>query len=383
MKVCINLIVLFSLLIASDPIFGDRQDFGEIEYSPINEASGIAASYKNENVFWTHNDSGDQNRIYAFNNEGLHLGVYTLQNCSARDFEDIATGPGPDEGQHYLYVGNIGDNGSQYDTKYIYRLLEPDVESDQAPVNETLYNIDIIEFQYPDGNRDAETLMLDPLTKDIIIVSKREEFVHIYNLPFPQNTTTGSILFPDLIHTMDFYPNDDHSNPMWIVAGDISRDGAEILVKSYVHIFHFPRYENQTIGEALTNTMTQVEYIEEVQGEAVAWHQDGFGYFTLSEETQNIPCHLYFYPRLIGCTDENADNYNPYALEDDGSCEYEYNLGDVNFDNEINILDVVLMVSFILGEPSDEYELSASDINQDGLLNILDIVALVNIILGN
>ena len=58
-------------------------------------------------------------------------------------------------------------------------------------------------------------------------------------------------------------------------------------------------------------------------------------------------------------------------------------LGDVNFDNEINVLDIVLMVSFILGEPTDEYELSAADINQDGLLNILDIVALVNIILGN
>jgi len=63
--------------------------------------------------------------------------------------------------------------------------------------------------------------------------------------------------------------------------------------------------------------------------------------------------------------------------------EYDYTLGDVNFDNEINILDVVLMDSFILGEPSDEYELFASDINQDGLLNILDVVALVNIILGN
>ena len=63
--------------------------------------------------------------------------------------------------------------------------------------------------------------------------------------------------------------------------------------------------------------------------------------------------------------------------------EYYFSLGDVNFDHEINILDVVLMVSFILGEPSDEYELSASDINQDGQVNILDVVALVNMILGN
>ena len=120
MKVCINLILLFSLLLASDPVFGERQDFGEIEYNSIDEASGIVASFKNENVFWTHNDSGNQNRIYAFNNEGQHLGVYTLQNCSARDWEDIAIGPGPDESQTYLYVGDIGDNSSQYEIKNIF-----------------------------------------------------------------------------------------------------------------------------------------------------------------------------------------------------------------------------------------------------------------------
>jgi len=63
--------------------------------------------------------------------------------------------------------------------------------------------------------------------------------------------------------------------------------------------------------------------------------------------------------------------------------EYDFSIGDVNFDSEINVLDVVLMVSFILGEPIDEYELSAADTNQDGLVNILDVVALVNIILSN
>ena len=238
-----------------------------------------------------------------------------------------------------------------------------------------MYNIDIIALQYPDGNRDAETLMLDPLTKDIIIVSKREEFIHIYNIPFPQNTT-GTILFPDLIHTMDFYP-DDSSDLARIVAGDISRDGTEILIKSYIHIFHFPRYENQSIAQALTNTMTMVEYMMEPQGEAVGWHPDGVGYFTISEEASNIPCHLYFYPRIVGCMDQNAYNYNPYALEDDGSCEIP---GDMNDDEQINVLDVVALVDNILS--GGEFNPSG-DLVQDGQLNVQDIVALVNIILSS
>ena len=377
MNISINLILFLSLLVASEPIFGERQDYGEIEYDLIDEASGLVSSKKNANVFWTHNDSGDENRIYAFNNLGQHLGVYYLDDCDARDWEDIAIGPGPEEDQDYLYIGDIGDNQSQYNTKYIYRFLEPDVFSSQPPISEVIYNIDKIEYQYEDGNRDAETLMIDPIMKDIIIVSKREELVHIYQLPYPQSIEWP--LTAQLIDTMDFYP-EDSSDLGRIVSGDISYDGTEILIKSYLNIFHFPRYENQSITDAFSNTMTTVEYIIEPQGESIGWHPDGFGYFTVSEEAEDVPCHLYFYPRIVGCTDENAINYNPFALEDDDSCMYNFSLGDLNNDNNIDILDVVILVDHILN--SSNNELNGSDINNDGDVNIIDVVHLVNIILN-
>ena len=62
--------------------------------------------------------------------------------------------------------------------------------------------------------------------------------------------------------------------------------------------------------------------------------------------------------------------------------EYEFQLGDVNFDGEMNVLDVVLLVSFILGEPTNEYEYIAADINEDAYLNVLDIVLLIDMILN-
>ena len=58
------------------------------------------------------------------------------------------------------------------------------------------------------------------------------------------------------------------------------------------------------------------------------------------------------------------------------------NLGDVNFDGEINVLDVVLLVSFILTEETNELEYVASDLNEDGFLNVLDIVLLIDMILN-
>ena len=59
-------------------------------------------------------------------------------------------------------------------------------------------------------------------------------------------------------------------------------------------------------------------------------------------------------------------------------------LGDINNDTTINILDVVLIVNFIIGStnPSNQ-EFYAADVNQDSLLNILDVVLLVNMILGS
>ena len=54
------------------------------------------------------------------------------------------------------------------------------------------------------------------------------------------------------------------------------------------------------------------------------------------------------------------------------------NQGDLNDDSELNILDVVLLINFVL---ESNYS-SAGDINNDNVLNILDIVQLVNIILN-
>jgi len=55
-----------------------------------------------------------------------------------------------------------------------------------------------------------------------------------------------------------------------------------------------------------------------------------------------------------------------------------FELGDVNQDSEINVLDIVEGVNIIL---SSDYN-SLADINQDGLVDILDVILIVNIVIG-
>ena len=62
---------------------------------------------------------------------------------------------------------------------------------------------------------------------------------------------------------------------------------------------------------------------------------------------------------------------------------YDIILGDVNSDNNINIQDVIIVISFILGNDNpDDNQIIASDINQDNTINVLDIVLIVDLIFG-
>jgi hypothetical protein len=52
----------------------------------------------------------------------------------------------------------------------------------------------------------------------------------------------------------------------------------------------------------------------------------------------------------------------------------------VNFDEKINILDVVQVISYIIGTSKS---IECADANGDNAINILDVVVTINIIIGN
>ena len=280
------------------PAFGTRTQVGTVSKAGLNELSGLAASRNNPHVIWMINDSGP-NAVYAVTTNGTYLGTYYINGFAMRDWEDIAIGPGPIAGVDYLYVGNIGDNGSAYSSISVARVLEPAVDFRQSPVTETLYGADIIRLQYASGAVDAETLMVDPWTKDIHIVTKRDgnlSEVNLFTAPYPQSTTT-TITMPD----------EGSVSLSYAVGGDIAPSGEHVLIKQSwqddtpffnlifpERIYHWGRGSGQTIRQALNGTRTRVPYTANSadQCEAVAWdHHDG-GYYTISEGSSQ-PLYLY------------------------------------------------------------------------------------------
>ena len=65
------------------------------------------------------------------------------------------------------------------------------------------------------------------------------------------------------------------------------------------------------------------------------------------------------------------------------SLPQNYQLGDINFDGSVSILDIIMLINAVLGHELNQLEFDAADINQDFILNVLDIIEMLNIILIN
>lgn len=276
----------------------------------MSEASGLTESTNNPNFLWTHNDSGDKARIFLIDTVAKLKATVWFANVEQRDWEDMASGPGPEDGKNYIYVGDIGDNNAKHKYKFIYRIEEPVIDLTRSDT--IVSKVDQIKFELPDGSRDSESLMLDPLTRDIYIVSKREEKVNLYRLPYPQSTSEpikaelalaklefnqyqGKAVSKNGSETLINGYHSSYYNQ--VVSADISKDGQEILIKSYSSVYYWKRENNENIAETLKRMPTILPYKPEAQGEAITFDLNGNGYFTLNEELGKMPQQLFFYKR--------------------------------------------------------------------------------------
>jgi hypothetical protein len=261
---------------------------GKLQNHLLEEASGICVSRSNPNVLWSHNDSGHPNRIFPIGVKGENYGHYILTGAGTRDYEDICIGPGPEAGVNYIYLGDIGDNHAQYNYIVIYQFEEPITTGlDSAQVNYiNAEDITRYEFTYPDGPRDAETLMIDPWSKDLYIVSKRDYRSVVYRAKYPFKKEERTEL--ERLAQLPFN---------WAVAGDILADGTKIAIKDKHTVYFWERNQGESVVEALQRTPKKLPYVLEPQGESFGWSESGDQYFTLSEQSGIYPPDVYAYKR--------------------------------------------------------------------------------------
>ncbi len=263
--------------------------YGYSTDSRLNEISGIVESVKYPNNFWVHNDSGDQPRIFRVNKDLEIIQEVQLVGVTHIDWEDIAYGIFDD--QKTLFIGDIGDNLAVRDQIQIYLLAEPAVgEVSKEPLRS-------LNLNYPDGSRDAEALLFDEKSSEIIIITKRDERSRVYTYPL-NASDTGVLNFEGELQLENVGQLEVESKYRITAADAIANKG--VVIKNYQEVYLYPLSESERYASALINrSPSKLQYKEELQGEAISLEINYQGYWVTSEcaddgvEHQAQP--LYYY----------------------------------------------------------------------------------------
>jgi hypothetical protein len=269
------------------PNYDKPKIIGKIESGEIKESSGLAASQCQADVFWTHNDSGDDPFIFAFNKKGEKLGTWKVTGARNYDWEDLAEIKTP-AGECVLYIGDIGNNTRARDEFTIYRVSEPQI----APGNESsskkkplaTAGAEAIRFVYPDLRRDAETLMVHPETGDIYILSKRLSGASaVYKLKSNFDLSKSNKLENLGDFSVPAIPNG------FLTGGSIAPDGKRVVICDYFNAYELVLPEKaKNFDEIWKETPATIELGAREQGEAVTYAADGKSIFATSEK-KNSP----------------------------------------------------------------------------------------------
>jgi hypothetical protein len=253
---------------------------GAVADPSLVEISGVVASRAHPGVLWVHNDSGGQPAVTALSDTGADLGTYEVPGATATDWEDIAAGPGPEDGRSYLYVADIGDNGAARESVQVHRVPEPDDAPDGA--DGRFADDEVLTLRYPDGPVDAEALLVDPRSGDLFVVGKRAAAAPVYAAS-ADALVAGEVPLRQ-VATLDAAPVGGPPGPLGLVTGgDVSPDGSVVLLRTYVSVAAYARADDEPLEAAFTATPCAAPQVSEPQGEALGFLADGSAYVTISE----------------------------------------------------------------------------------------------------
>lgn len=249
----------------------------------IDESSGLAASRDGSQDLWTHNDSGDTARLFRLSPQGKPLGTLEVGQARALDWEDIASGFF--QGHRLIWIGDLGGNSRPRKQFEIYAVEEPEIEKEQTPPfhwkRDCLWTLRL-EFQ--ESGLDFESLAFDPVDGCLLLGSKSPLGGSFYRVAVPSQPGTH-LLEPQRIA--------QHRIPM-VTSADLSPDGKQLLVLSYVGVFRYQRSEDsqgrmESWNECLNRPPEILQFPRLPQAEAIGWDAAGKDLWVSSERADNAP----------------------------------------------------------------------------------------------
>ncbi|MFP6807511.1 MAG: hypothetical protein VB957_10065 [Pseudomonadales bacterium] len=285
--------LLFALSVVL-PLSVSAQDGGptiikkefNVTFNPVKEMSGIVKSKRFEDVFWVHNDSGDEPRLFAIDGKGkviypsylsVHGEIYEegkkewqghkILVSSNYDWEDITVD------EDMIYISDMGNNGNARRDLGVYVLFEPNPRA--VPATRMLKYLPI---RYPEQKKfpaekwhyDSEALFnyrgkLYFITKHRVTgkISEFEKGAVLYRL---------DTQYTDKVNVLTRV--DTHSEVAVVTGADLSPDGSKLAVLCYRQLWVFDKPRRGDNFFASSARMISLDFKETAQVEAVAWADD-------------------------------------------------------------------------------------------------------------
>jgi hypothetical protein len=204
---------------------------------PAAENSGIVRSRTQSDVFWMHNDSGDEPRIYPVHRDGsVYRSVreprtpgVLIGGAINVDWEDITV-----DNQGQVIVADFGNNPNNRRDLVLYYLNEPDATAERTGLKKSIF------FRYPDQtefpagsedfNYDAEAVFAVGDVVHVLTKHRSDTFSTLYRLDDPK---------PHVTNVLTRLASFDSGGR--VTGADASPDGRRLVVITYERIWLFER----------------------------------------------------------------------------------------------------------------------------------------------
>jgi hypothetical protein len=270
---------------------------GRLQNGNIKEASGLARSNIDASRLWTINDVGADPVLYSIGLDGSDLGSFLVSGANNIDWEDLSSFVIDD--RPMLLIADFGDNLGLRKYLTLYFLDEPDLSKGSGGEAGALKIAWQIEFAFPDGATDAESVSVDVENEMVLILSKREIPAVLYQVPLRGSAGKSStIVTATRVGPVASLPQpskrdrdralahlDWHWQP---TAMDISATADAAAILTYRGLYFYQRAENQSWYDAFQSTPRSIMSDAFEKAESVTFTVDGSGVFVTTEHT-NAP----------------------------------------------------------------------------------------------
>ncbi len=231
-------------LLASGVAALDLPDVAPVRLTPLvalegsagkKEISGLVASRQWPGVFWAHNDSGDETRIYPVERDGrLRVSARTadapgvlVAGVANSDWEAIAV-----DASGHVIIGDVGNNSNGRRDLALHYVVEPEPTVGFTTVLRSVF------FRYPeqtawpaprdDFNYDCEGIFTRGDVVYLVTKRRSDTFTRLYRLDAPQAGVVNTLT---ALGTFDVRGR--------ATAADATPDGRRLAVLTYDAIWLF------------------------------------------------------------------------------------------------------------------------------------------------